>query len=71
MQQLTKIAAHRLKEKWSNVEDLFRAAAAAVHHLKKCSQPFTSEYSNQKRVRIPPPPPNLLSVRVAVTVLGT
>ena len=56
MQQLTKIAAHLLKEKWSVVEDLFRAAAATMHHLKKRSQPFTSEYSNPKWVRMPRTP---------------
>ena len=58
MQQLTKIAAHLLKELWSIAKDLFRAAAATVHHLKKRSQPFALEYSNPKRVHMPPPPPS-------------
>ena len=56
MQQLTKIAAHLLKETWSIAEDLFRAAAATVHHLENRSQAFPSEYSNPKRVRMPRTP---------------
>ena len=73
IRQLTKIAAHLLKEKWSIVEDPFRAAAATVHHLKKRSQPFTSYLGMFQPKKGPhaPHPPNLLRVRVAVTVLDT
>ena len=39
MQVLTTIAAQLLMEKWSIMEDLFRADAATVHHLEKRSQP--------------------------------
>ena len=52
MQQLAKVAAHLPRDNWSIVEDLFQAVAATVHHLKKCSQPCISEYSNPKRVRM-------------------
>ena len=43
MHLLTKVAAHLLRENWSIVEDLFRAAAATVHHPKKRLQPCNSE----------------------------
>ena len=56
MQQRTKVAAHLLRENWSIMEHLFRAAADTVCHLKKRSQPCISEYSNPKRVRIPRSP---------------
>ena len=57
MQMLTSIAALLLRENWSIVEDLFRAAAATIHHFKKRSQPYDSENSKPKRIRIPRAPP--------------
>ena len=33
MQAFTQVAAQLLRENWSIVGDLFRAAAATVHHL--------------------------------------
>ena len=69
MQQFAKVAAHLLGENWSIVEDLFRAAAATLHHLKKRSQPRISEYSNAKRVRIPRAPQ--YRVRIAMTAFDT
>ena len=58
MQALTQVAAQLLRENWSIVEDLFRAAAAIVHHLKKRSQPCALENPNPKRTCIPRTPPN-------------
>ena len=57
MQLLTKVAAQLLRENWSIVEDLFRAAAVTMRHLKKRLPPCNSENSNPKRVRIPRTPP--------------
>ena len=55
MQGFTNIAAQLLRENWSIVEDLFQAAAATVHHLKKHSQPCNSENSNPKGPACPTP----------------
>ena len=73
-QALTQVAAQLLRENWSIVEDLFRAAVATLQHLKKRSQPCgpensNPENSNPKRIcknasHFPKPP----RVRVAVTV---
>ena len=71
MQQLTKVAAHLLRENRSMVEDLFRAAASTMHHLKNRSQPCISEYSQPKQGPHAPHSPNLLRVRIAMTVLDT
>ena len=51
MQALTQVAAQLLRENWSIVEDLFRAAAATVHHLKNYIHPCPP----------PPPPPSNFS----------
>ena len=62
MQALTNIAARLLRENWSIVEDLFRDAAAAVHHFKKCSQPYNYRNSGLKRacmLRAPSKPPEI------------
>ena len=50
MQALTQVATQLLRENWSVVEDLFLAAAATMHHLKKRSQPCGPDDSNPKRV---------------------
>ena len=55
MQTLTNIAAQLLRENWSIVEDLFRDAAATVHHFKKRSQPCNPRDSKPKRARTPHP----------------
>ena len=52
-QALTQVAAQLLRENWSIVEDLFRGAAATLHHLKKRSQPCGSENCNPKRICMP------------------
>ena len=57
MQALTQVAARLLRENWSIVEDLFRAAAATVHHLKKRSQPCAPKNPNPKRTCMPRTPP--------------
>ena len=54
MQALTQVAAQLLRENWSIVEDLFQAAAATVHHLKKRSQPCAPEAPNPKPSLVPP-----------------
>ena len=58
MPALTQVAAELLRENRSTLEDLFRAAAATVHRLKKRSQPCGPETSNPKRICVPPSPPN-------------
>ena len=66
MQALTQVVAQLLSENWSIVEDLFRAAAATVHHLKKRSQPCAPENPTPKRTcmpRTPPKPPESESWR--------
>ena len=45
---LTQVAALLLRQNWSTTEDLFRAAAATVHHLKKRLQPCDPGNPNQK-----------------------
>jgi hypothetical protein len=45
MQALTSIAAQLLQKNWSIMEDLFRDAAATVHHFKKRSQACNSANS--------------------------
>jgi len=60
MEALTQVAARLLRENWSIVEDLFRAAVATVHRLKKRSPPGDFAHSNPKRIcmpRTPPQPP--------------
>ena len=57
MQALTNIAAQLLRQNWSIMEDLFRDAAATVHHFKKRSQPCNTTNSKPNRVRMPRAPP--------------
>ena len=51
MQALTHVATQLLRENWSAAEDLFRAAVAIVHHLKKRSRPYDT--ANPKRTCTP------------------
>ena len=51
---LTQVAAELLRENRFILEDLFRAAAATVHHLQKRSQPCGPQTSNPKRCPIVP-----------------
>ena len=57
MQALTQVAAQLRQENWSTVEDLFWAAVATVHHLKKRSQPYDFASPNPKRNCMPRTPP--------------
>ena len=53
MQTLTHVATQLLRENWSAAEDLFRAAVATVHHLKKRSRPYDTANPNPKRIYTP------------------
>ena len=68
MQALTQVAAQLIRENWSTAEDLFRAAVATVHHLKKRSQPYDSASPQPKTELHALHSPTTLRVRVAVTV---
>ena len=50
-QALTKIASRLLQEGWSFRKDLYRAAAATVHQLRKCS---STSLFDPKRMRAQP-----------------